>query len=163
MDGDAPMKAPRGPLHDANGRFAPGNPGRPKGSRNRMTRQLALSALQAFAVNQEEDMARLRRWFFPQYMQLMTRFIPREPHAPRPDLDDYAPAETALVLAAARAALEAVERGEAGLDALLAVLESDPTTLEPAPEGVVDGTSNDVKYVESTSENAPPALVDEAG
>jgi hypothetical protein len=139
MDGDTPTSGPRWPLHDADGRFAKGNPGRPRGSRNRMTRQLGLGLLRDFAENEEDNIQKMRRWYFPQYVQLMTRFIPREVHTPRPDFAEYAPAETAQVLAAARAALEAVERGEAGLDALLAVLEGDPATLGSPPDGAAEG------------------------
>ena len=65
-------------------------------------------------------------------------------------------------LAAARAALEAAERGEAGLDALLAVLEQDPATLETPPEGAGEDISNDVNYVKSTSPPAPPAPIDDS-
>ncbi len=160
MDGEAPMTGRARPLHDANGRFAHGNPGRRKGSRNRMTNQLALGLLDDMALNEEANIERLRRWFFPQYVQLMARFIPREAARPRPDFADYAPQETARVLAAARRALEAAERGEAGLDALLAVLEQDPAML--GPEGMRKDISNDVKYVESTSPPAPPALADDS-
>ncbi len=126
MNGDTPMRAPRGPLLDANGRFAKGNPGRRKGSRNRMTNQLALSLLRDFTVNEEDNINKMRRWYFPQYVQLMSRFIPREALRPRPDFADYTADETAEVLAAARVALEAAERGEGGLDLLLAVLEQHP-------------------------------------
>lgn len=97
----------RAPLHDANGRFAPGNPGRPKGSRNPMTNRLAMGLLDDMLVNEEGNIAKMRRSYFPQYVQLMSRFIPREIHRPRPDFADYAPAETQRLRAAARAALEA--------------------------------------------------------
>ena len=159
----ASLTGPRpGPLHDTNGRFAKGNPGRPKGSRNRMTNQLALGLLGDMTLNQADNITKMRRWYFPQYVQLMARFIPREAARPRPDFADYAPDETQQVLAAARAALEAAERGEAGLDALLAVLEQDPATLAPPPEGQAEEASNDVNYVESTSPPAPPALIDDS-
>ena len=159
MDFGSLTGAQPAPLHDANGRFAKGNPGRPKGSRNRMTNQLALGLLGDMTLNQADNITKMRRWYFPQYVQLMARFIPREAARPRPDFAEYAPEETAQVLAAARAALEAAERGEAGLDQLLAVLEQDPATLPEAPGE--DG-SNDVKYVESTSTAAPPALIDDS-
>jgi hypothetical protein len=158
MDGEAPMTGRPGPLHDANGRFARGNPGRRKGSRNRMTNQLALGLLDDMTLNEAANIEKMRRWYFPQYVQLMARFIPREAHRPRPDFADYALEERARVLAAARRALEAAEHGEAGLDALLTVLEQDPATLEPPPaESAGEDMSNDVKYVESTSPPAPLA------
>jgi hypothetical protein len=157
MDGEAPTTGRPGPLHDANGRFARGNPGRRKGSRNRMTNQLALGLLDDMTLNEADNIEKMRRWYFPQYVQLMARFIPREAHRPRPDFADYAPQETAQVLAAARRALGAAERGEAGLDALLTVLEQDPATLEPPPEAAREDMPNDVNYVESTSPPAPLA------
>ena len=156
MGGDPKTTGPAGPLHDANGRFARGNPGRRKGSRNRMTNQLALGLLDDFALNEAANIEKMRRWYFPQYVQLMARFIPREAVRPGPDFAEYAPEETARVLAAARMALEAAERGEGGLDALLEVLEQDPATLEPPAEAVAEDISNDVNYVESTSPPAPP-------
>ena len=164
MDGDLTTSGRPGPLHDANGRFARGNPGRRKGSRNRMTNQLALGLLDDFALNEAANIEKMRRWYFPQYVQLMARFIPREAVRPGPDFAEYAPEETARVLAAARMALEAAERGEAGLDALLTVLEQDPATLEPPAEaeGVGEDISNDVNYVESTSPPAPPAPIDDS-
>jgi hypothetical protein len=144
MDGDGTTSGSWGPLHDENGRFAKGNPGRRKGSRNRMSNQLALGLLDDMLVNEEANIQKMRRWFFPQYMQLMARFIPRETNRPRPDFDDYAPDETQRLLAAARGALEAVERGEAGLDRLLAVLEQDPAMLERASDGAAEDISNHV-------------------
>jgi hypothetical protein len=161
MDGEAPTSGPRGALHDANGRFAAGNPGRRKGSRNRMTNQLALGLLDDMLVYEEDNIAKMRRWYFPQYVQLMSRFIPRETARPRPDFADYSPTETAQVLAAARVALEAAERGEAGLDQLLSALEQDPATLDGASDGAAEDISNDVNYVESTSPPGPPEIADD--
>jgi hypothetical protein len=86
-----------------------------------------------FEAHEAENIARLRQFYFPDYVRLMSRFMPRETGPARPDFAAYTLAETATVIAAARAALRAIESGEAGLDALLTVLERDPR--EAAPEG----------------------------
>jgi hypothetical protein len=152
---------------DASGRFGPGNPGRPRGSRNRMTNQLALALLDDFSWNEEENLKRLRRWFFPQYVQLMSRFLPRETRPARPDFADYTPEETARVTAAARAALARIERGEAGLDALMAVLERDPASLETGPETApaeeTQDISKPVEYGESTAARPPGSATADGG
>ena len=126
------------PPRDAGGRFGKGNPGRRRGSRNRLTNRLALGLLDDFSSNEAENLARLRRFYFPQYVQLMARFLPRETREARPDFGDYSAEERAKVAAAMRATLELVERGDAGLDTLMGVLESDPAIAsgEPTAEPV---------------------------
>jgi hypothetical protein len=120
---------------DAAGRFGKGNPGRRRGSRNRLTNRLVQGLLDDFSSNEAENLERLRRWYFPRYVQLMARFLPRETREARPDFGDYSAEERARVAAAVRATLERVERGEAGLDALMGVLESDPATeAEPGKD-----------------------------
>jgi hypothetical protein len=128
LDDAAPL-----PARDPGGRFLKGNPGRRKGSRNRMTHRLAMALLADFNCYEEENIERLRRWFFPDYVRLMSRFIPREMAQARPDFEGYTAEETARVAAAARAALGRIERGEAGLEALKAALEADPAGLPAAP------------------------------
>jgi hypothetical protein len=141
--GDTPKS---GLTHDANGKFARGNPGRPRGSRNRLTNQLALALLDDFSLFEADNIERLRRHYFEDYVRLMARFLPRVVEAPRIDFSGYGPAETAAVATEVRLALEAVERGEAGLDAVLAALEREPAMAAPPLQDI----SNDVKYVEST-------------
>jgi len=118
---------------DASGRFAAGNPGRPKGSRNRMTNRLAMALLDDFTAHEEDNLRKMRRWYFTDYVRLMGRFLPAHVKQVRPDFGDYTPAETARVVAAARAALRAIEHGEAGLEALAAVLDSEPGALGEGP------------------------------
>jgi hypothetical protein len=133
--------------HDPSGRFAKGNPGRVRGSRNRLTNQLALALLDDFTVFEADNIERLRRHYFEDYVRLMARFLPRVVEAPRLDFSGYGPVETAAVAAEVRLALEAVERGEAGLDAVHAALEREPAVAAvPSPQDI----SNDVNYVEST-------------
>jgi len=124
---------------DAGGRFAAGNPGRPRGSRNRAASRLADALLGDFAANEQETIARLRLYYFPDYVRLLGRFLPRAGGELRPDFAAYAPAERAAVVEAARAALAAIERGEAGLDALLAALERDPATVNNGDSTAANG------------------------
>ena len=72
----APREAPG--LRDARGRFAPGNPGRPFGTRNRVSARVARAILAEFEVNQDDTLLRLRRWFLPQYVAMVSRLLPRD-------------------------------------------------------------------------------------
>jgi hypothetical protein len=153
-DGDGTMAAGAAPARDACGRFVAGNAGRKPGSRNRASNRLAMALLDDFNANEAANIERLRRWFFPQYVQLMGRFLPREAGGARPDFEGYSAEETVRVTAAARAALERIERGEAGLDALLAALERDPATEAAAAGETAPATVN---YGDSTVDTAPAA------
>ena len=86
-------QAPR----NSQGRWIKGNPGRVRGSRNRITRRVAMALLDDFQCYEEENIERLRRWYFPIYVQLMARFLPRETGAGGPDFGSYSPDEMARV------------------------------------------------------------------
>ena len=116
---DASSRAvPRG----AEGRFAPGNPGRPVGARNRMSRRIALGLLRHYALNEAEILARLTRGHFAEYMKLIGQMLPRGPDEDWPDLGALPPADAAAVTRAVRAALDRVEAGEASLAEVEAAL-----------------------------------------
>ncbi len=74
-------------MRDANGRFGPGNPGRPHGSRNRMSQRIALGLLRHYAEHEAEILARLSRGHFKDYMRLIGQMLPRDPDVDAPDLD----------------------------------------------------------------------------
>jgi hypothetical protein len=134
-------QAPR----NSQGRWIKGNPGRVKGSRNRITNRLAMALLDDFQCYEEENIERLRRRYFPIYVQLMARFLPRETGAGGPDFGSYSPDEMAKVVAAAREALERIDRGDGALDDLASALEQDPAaTLS------LEDISKTVNYGEST-------------
>ena len=151
---------------DEAGRFKAGNPGRPKGSRNRMTNRLAMALLDDFSANEADNIERLRRWHFQQYVQLMGRFLPRVTNEARSDFSDYSAEETAMTAAAVREALERVERGEAGLDAVMAALERGPAAeaeAEAAPDPVDYGESAAARATADASTScgeSEPAAVD---
>jgi hypothetical protein len=108
---------------DASGRFAPGNPGRAFGSRNRMSKRVARAILRDFEATQDQTLAKLKRWYMPQYVALLARLLPRATEgAESPELDELDAAETARVIGDARAMLDRIDAGEATLAELEAAL-----------------------------------------
>src|SRR5579862_631678 len=118
MDGSRGRDAPR----DMSGRFVAGNPGRKLGSRNRVSKRVAQRILADFELNQGELLERSRRWFLPQYLQLIARLLPRQAEAEGLDLDSIGPDEAAAVVAAVRAAADRFEAGVGSIEDLEAAL-----------------------------------------
>ena len=77
----------RGPARRADGRFGPGNPGRRRGSQNRMSQRIALGLLRHYAEHEAEILERLKRGHFKDYMRLIGQMLPRDPDVDAPDLD----------------------------------------------------------------------------
>jgi hypothetical protein len=101
------------PQRDLNGRFMRGNAGRPVGARNRVSGRVARLILRDFEAHQDELLPRMRRWFLPQYLQLVGRLLPRELAEGGEDggaaealsaADELSAAELARMLAEAHAA-----------------------------------------------------------
>lgn len=114
-----PAIAPR----DAHGRFLPGNPGRRFGSRNRISKRVARTILRDFEATQDEVLAKLKRWYVPQYVSLLARLLPRAAEgADGPELDELDAAETARLVGAARRMLDRIDAGDATLAELEAAL-----------------------------------------
>lgn len=108
---------------DVHGRFMPGNPGRPFGSRNRLSKRIARSILRDFEDSQDEVLTKLKRWYVPQYVGLLARLLPRASEgADSAELDELDAAETARVICDARAMLDRIDAGEATLAELEAAL-----------------------------------------
>ena len=114
MDGSRPALTPR----DASGRFIAGNPGRRLGSRNRVSKRVAQTLLADFEANQDELLPRTRRWFLPQYLQLISRLLPRETEAGGLDLETLGRDEALAVVAAVRAAADRFEAGVGSIEEL---------------------------------------------
>ena len=110
------------PVRDRSGRFAAGNPGRPFGSRNRMSKRLARKILMDCEAELHELLPRMRRFFLPQYVGLVARLLPKVNEAGGVDLDGSDEVEIASVISEVRAALDMVERGEATLEDLEAAM-----------------------------------------
>src|SRR5579885_2603178 len=106
----------------ANGRFAPGNPGRPFGTQNRMSKRVARALLRDFEANQHELLPRLRRWFIPQYIQIVARLLPKPEHLGGEEIEGLDEVETAALIAAARAAMARIDAGHGSLADLEAAL-----------------------------------------
>ena len=104
------------------GRFAEGNPGRPLGSRNRVSKRVAMGILGHFEANQDDVLARLKRWWLPEYVRLVARLLPRTVESKGPDLETLGDADVAALVADARAALARIEAGEGTLAELEAAL-----------------------------------------
>src|SRR5277367_4360074 len=112
MDGSEPISRDEvGTGRDEKGRFMPGSGGRPLGARNRASRRAALAILADFTANQDEILARSRRWFLPQYLTTVRAVLPRPVDAPGLDLAELAPSNAAAVVAAVRAAADRYEAG----------------------------------------------------
>ena len=112
----------RPPVRDKQGRFLPGNPGRPFGSRNRMSKRVARAILRDFEAGLDEMLPRMRRWFLPTYIGMVTRLLPKVNEVGGVDLDASGEIELASVLSDVRAVLEAAERGEATFEDLEAAM-----------------------------------------
>jgi len=107
---------------DDNGRFLPGSGGRPVGTRNRMSKRVARTLLRDFEANQGELLARMRRWFLPQYLSLIARLLPRQTEDGGFELETLSEVELATVLTEARAAMDRIEAGAGKVEELEAAL-----------------------------------------
>ena len=110
------------PWREASGRFGSGNPGRPFGSRNRLSKRVARAILRDFESHQDELLERLRRWFVPQYVQLVSRLLPKQMEVGGVELDSLDEADVLRLIGDARAALDAIEAGGGSLADLEAAL-----------------------------------------
>jgi hypothetical protein len=119
MSDDQTRTVPR----DEHGRFLPGNPGRAFGSRNRISKRIARSILLNFEADQEATLAKLKRFYVPQYVALLARLLPRVSEGEgSAELDTPDDVETAKVVGQARAILDRIEAGEATLAELESAL-----------------------------------------
>jgi hypothetical protein len=120
-----------------NGRFAPGNPGRRIGSRNRISRRVVLAVLNDFETHQHDILSRLRiTRYLPAYVRLLTALLPRNLEIEEPDLQECSDAEIAQLIEETRAALDLVESGKASrldLETLLGPTVSTVINGEAAP------------------------------
>jgi hypothetical protein len=139
----------RGPARHADGRFGPGNTGRPLGSRNRVSKRIALSLLNHYAEHEAEILDRLSRQHFIEYMRLIGRMLPRPPADGQPDLESMPPEDEARVVDAVRAAVERVETGEG----TLADVEAALLGLKPGGRG---------RAVDNRAKSDPLAAMDAA-
>ncbi|HEY3800536.1 MAG TPA: hypothetical protein VGL58_19460 [Caulobacteraceae bacterium] len=136
MDG-VYLPGPR-PVRDDQGRFVRGNPGRPFGSRNRVSKRVARAILRDFETNQAELLPRLRRWFLPQYVSLVARLMPRLAEAGGAEVDgaaDIDDLEAAALVGGVRAALARIDAGAGSLADLEAALLGEHLTADAVTIG----------------------------
>ena len=98
------------PARDENGRFLPGQGGRPLGARNRASARVSRLILRDFEREAQTLLPTLRRWFMPQYLALVGRLLPRG--VEDAELEGLSEADAAAMLADMRAAVAALEAGE---------------------------------------------------
>lgn len=72
------------PTRGADGRFGPGNPGKPFGATNRAGRDAAGSFLADFEANRDEFLRNLREHFPVEYARTITRIMPKAVVAEEP-------------------------------------------------------------------------------
>ena len=111
MDGSDYPAIPR----DANGRFMPGCPGRRFGAVGKASARAARAILADFEDHQDDLLPRLRDWFVPQYVALVSRLLPRPEGDAMSAAAPSDPAALAAEIAALRAALAAAEAEAAAL------------------------------------------------
>jgi len=93
-----------------------------------------MTILEDFETHHETVLGRLRTFFTPHYIDVITRLLPRQIEVTAPDLDSYSEAEIAHVVRQARTALDRIEDGHGSLIELEAALVVDMTS-----DGEADG------------------------
>jgi hypothetical protein len=152
------------PSHDltrrSNGQFGPGNPGKPRGAKNRMPRRIAFSLMAHFMANEALFLERLSDFFFKDYMRLLGRLLTRPTDDDGPELPEHLdPAEKARIIANVRAALDRVEAGEADLDTIELALGGCGEAA-PAPDKYGAGSAPDAA---GDPAEPPDSEADDAG
>jgi hypothetical protein len=96
---------------DSQGRFAPGNAGRPVGSRNRLSQRVLRTLLTDFETHQHEVLHRMRHSFAPAYLSIIARVLPRQVEVVGPAPATFTAEETAIMIGRMRTALEVLDLG----------------------------------------------------
>jgi hypothetical protein len=113
------------PARHANGRFGPGNPGRPPGARGRASHKVVMSILEDFEANKARTLEFLRTCRAESYFATLLRLLPPliEDEAPPPTCSD---AEAAAKVTRARVVLGGGMGPREALAELQAVLADAP-------------------------------------
>ncbi len=112
------------PARYSNGRFGPGNPGRPAGARNKVSHRAAMAILEDFELRGKAVLERLRSEFTPAYFAVLTRLLDGQLQVDAPTADERSDAEAARVCRLARRAI---------------TLNQDPRTALIELEGALGG------------------------
>jgi hypothetical protein len=132
---DTPATPPLSGRH-ANGRFGPGNPGRPHGARGRAAHGVTLAILEDFMEHKESALNNARFSNPGTYLNAIVKLLPTQA-APEPtEVRDWSDADVEAALDRARAALDGSGDGRDALIELEAVLlGEDPAERLPARAG----------------------------
>ena len=118
-------------VREPSGRFAKGNPGRPLGSRNRVSRRIVTGILQDFESRQDAILSHLRGYKLDTDLDLVWKLLPKSAiEVSTRDPIDYTPEEAALVIARVRRALDRAETGEGSLAEVEQLLLGEPEAIE---------------------------------
>jgi hypothetical protein len=110
------------PVRYADGRFGPGNPGRPVGSYNRASRRAALAILDHFDSIQGGFLEKLSANNGALYIALLAKVLPRQIEVGSPVADTLPEDDVGPAFAAARALLDGAGDARAALTELEAIL-----------------------------------------
>jgi hypothetical protein len=103
------------PFSDANpgNRFAPGNPGRPKGSRNKLGENFIQALHDNFQENGPATIETVRVERPHEYLKVIASLLPKQVEIKETAFDDISDDELAALIAAARSALGVSPEGGA--------------------------------------------------
>lgn len=115
----------------SNGRFGAGNPGRPRGARNRVAQRVAMAVLEDFEAHQHEIIPDLRTQRTPLYLRLVSSLLPKAADVGLTDYADLSDEALADRIEEVRLALDCIEQGAGTLLDVEAVLvgESEAVAL----------------------------------
>lgn len=94
--------------------FKPGNPGRPKGSRNKLGEAFIEAMYADFTANGPAVIEKVRTEKPDQYLKVIASILPKQLEIKEGAFDGLGDDELAALVAAARSALGAVEGGRSG-------------------------------------------------
>ncbi len=117
------------PARHANGRFGPGNPGRPHGARGRYSRRVLDKMAAHFDVNGNPALDELCKWRTTEYVRHMTSVLPRAVEMSLPAFGPLSASEAEVFVAHAWAALSGERPAFEALAALEAVLLAEDEEL----------------------------------
>jgi hypothetical protein len=126
-----PNTDPSLPARHANGRFGPGNPGRPLGARGRASHKVVMSILDDFEAHKVTVLAQLRAHNRESYFTTLLRFLPPLISDEPPGHEACSEPEAAAMLARARLVLSGGADPREALAELQAVLEGGPGADQP--------------------------------
>src|SRR5579863_10739165 len=113
------------PARYANGRFGPGNPGKPRGSRNRTASRVVKAIFADFETNQDQFLKELRSYARPEYMRTILKLLPQQVEATAETTADWTSEERARTYHEAKRLLAIEADPEIALAQLEALLSGD--------------------------------------